>query len=45
MAVMCRIAAAAAVSAAVLTAAALSASAEGSVNIVRSDKDNQEFLF
>ncbi len=36
MAVMCRIAAAAAVSAAVLTAAALSASAEGSVNLVGS---------
>lgn len=41
MAVMCRIAAAAAVSAAVLTAAALSASAEGSVNLVGSYNDTQ----
>ena len=41
MAVMCRIAAAAAASAAVLTAAALSASAEGSVNLVGS-YDNED---
>ena len=45
MAVMCRIAAAAAVSAAVLTAAALSASAEGSVNLVGSYNDSQEFSY